>query len=71
MVTGENTKKVTREDIENKARSIEEAMASTQETAKTSATWVAAGVVVVVLVAFVLGRRRGKASGAVVEVYKV
>lgn len=71
MVTEAEPKKVTKEDILNKARSVEEAMASTQQTAKTSATWIAAGVVAVVLVAFVLGRRRGKSGGAVVEVYKV
>lgn len=71
MVTETDPKKVTKEDILNKARAVEEAMVSTQETAKTSATWIAAGVVAVVLVAFMLGRRRGKSGGAVVEVYKV
>lgn len=62
---------ISREDIEAKARSIEEAVSSTQETAKQSATWLAAGVVAVVLIAFVVGRRRGKQGGALVEVYKV
>jgi len=62
---------ISREDIETKARPIGEAVSSSRETAKQSATWLAAGVVAVVLIAFVMGRRRGKQGGALVEVYKV
>ena len=62
---------ITREDLEAKAKPIEEAVFASQDTAKQTATWAVAGVVVTVVIAFVLGRRRGKAGGAVVEVYKV
>lgn len=59
------------EDIEAKAREVESALEETRESAQNTA--VAAGVVValVVLIAFVLGRRRGKRSKAVVEIYRV
>ncbi len=62
---------VKRADVEEKARQIEDAVKATQETAKTSMTWIAVGVVLLALVAFLLGRRKGKAGGALVEVYRV
>lgn len=62
---------VARSDIEAKAREIEDAVRSTQETAKKSITGVVIGVIVLALIAFVIGRRKGKAGGAVVEVYRV
>ncbi|MDH3305940.1 MAG: hypothetical protein OEO77_00265 [Acidimicrobiia bacterium] len=62
---------VQRSDVEAKARQIEEALKQTQETAKTKATWALGGLLVVLIVVFLLGRRRGKQGGAIVEVYKV
>lgn len=58
-------------DIEAKAREIEAALDETREAAQNTA--VIAGVVgaVVVAAAFLLGRRRGKRSKALVEVYRV
>lgn len=62
---------VTRADIEAKAKEIEGVLQETQQAAKTSAVWLAVGVVAVVLFAFVFGRRKGKKGKAVVEVYRV
>lgn len=62
---------VARADIEAKAREIEDAVRSTQETAKKSITGVVIGVIVLALIAFLIGRKKGKAGGAVVEVYRV
>ncbi len=58
-------------DIEAKAREIEAALDETRESAMNTA--VVAGVVVamVVVTAFIIGRRRGKRSRAVVEVYRI
>lgn len=58
-------------DIEAKAREIEAALDETRESAMNTA--VVAGVVVamVVATAFLIGRRRGKRSKALVEVYRV
>lgn len=62
---------VQRNDIEAKARQIEEALKQTQETAKSQATWAVGGLLVLLIVVFLLGRKRGKQGGAIVEVYKV
>ncbi len=62
---------VHRSDIEAKARQIEDALNETRDTAKTSATWAIAGVILLAVVVFLLGRRQGKQGGAVVEVYRV
>ncbi len=58
-------------DIEAKARELEAAIDETKDAAQNTA--VIAGVVVaaIVLVAFLIGRRRGKRSKAVVEIYRV
>lgn len=62
---------VTKQDIEAKANEIVSAVNQTRESAKDTA--VIAGVVValIVLAAFILGRRRGSRSKTVVEVYRV
>ncbi|CAN5808541.1 hypothetical protein BH23ACT5_BH23ACT5_07990 [soil metagenome] len=62
---------IRRSDIEAKARELEAALDETTEAAQNTA--VIAGVVVAVLVlaSFWIGRRRGKRSKAVVEVYRV
>jgi hypothetical protein len=62
---------VTRDDIEAKAREIIGAVDETRKSAKDTA--VLAGVVIaaVVGIAFLIGRRRGSRSKALVEVYKI
>ena len=62
---------ITREDIEAKANEIVSAVDQTAESAKNTA--VAAGVViaVLILIAFVFGRRRGSRNKTMVEVYRV
>lgn len=58
-------------DIESKAREIQAALDETRESAQNTAVIAGVVVAVFVLVAFVMGRRRGKRSKAVVEVYRV
>ena len=65
-------KPVTRDDIEAKLRQIRGEVDSTTDRAKVPAIAVGvAAVVVVVGVAFLLGRRRGKRMTTVVEVRRV
>jgi hypothetical protein len=58
-------------DIEAKAREIEAALDETREAAMNTAVIAGVVVAVVVLAAFMIGRRRGKRSRALVEVYRV
>lgn len=62
---------ITRQDIEAKANEIVAAVNQTKESARDTA--VIAGVVIALLVlaAFILGRRRGSRSKTLVEVYRV
>ncbi|HEX5696128.1 MAG TPA: hypothetical protein VFZ15_07060 [Acidimicrobiia bacterium] len=62
---------ITRQDIEAKANEIVAAVDQTRESAKGTA--VVAGVVVALLIvaAFILGRRRGSRNKTMVEVYRV
>lgn len=63
---------IERADIEAKAREIESALVETREAAKNTAVLAGVAVIVVVAIAFLMGRRRGSSSGkAVVEVYRV
>jgi hypothetical protein len=62
---------VTKADIEAKAKEVEDALTETKAQAKNGAVWLAVGVLVVIGVAFLLGRRRGTRASAVVEVYRV
>ncbi len=63
---------IERADIEAKAKEIEAALTETKEAAKNTAVLAGVAVVVVVAIAFLMGRRRGSKSGkAVVEVYRV
>jgi uncharacterized protein with NRDE domain len=62
---------VTREDIEAKARQLVDAVDDTKESIQNKAVLVAAAVGVVVVAAFVIGRRRGSRNKTVVEVYRV
>ncbi len=61
-----------RADIEAKAREIEAAVSETKDSAQNTAVAAGAAVLLLILVAFLLGRRKGKRKGkAVVEVYRV
>lgn len=58
-------------DIEAKAREIQDALEETKESAQNTAVMAGVAVAVIVLLAFVFGRRKGKKSKAVIEVYRV
>jgi hypothetical protein len=72
MTTGNGQATVTRADIESKLREIQGVTDSTGEVAQNAAkpALVVAGVAVVV-VAFLLGRRRGRKRSTIVEVRRV
>lgn len=58
-------------DIEAKARQIQAALDETKEAAQNTAVMAGIAVAVIVLLAFLIGRRKGKRSKALVEVYRV
>ena len=62
---------ISRQDIEAKANEIAAAVNQTTESARDTA--IAAGVVIaiLILVAFIFGRRRGSRNKTLVEVYRV
>jgi hypothetical protein len=62
---------ITRQDIEAKANQLVSAVNQTTQSARDTA--VAAGVVIAILVvlAFIFGRRRGARNRTLVEVYRV
>ncbi len=62
---------VSREDIEAKARQLVDAVDETKESVRNKAVLAAAAVAVVVVGAFIIGRRRGSRNKTVVEVYRV
>ena len=62
---------IDREAIEAKARQLEEALVETSESVKSTAMMAALGVGVVVVVAYLLGRRKGKKGGARIEIHKL
>ncbi len=62
---------VQRADIEAKAKEIEAALQETKESAQNTAVLAAVAVVIVVLIAYILGNRKGKAGKTLVEVYRV
>jgi len=63
--------RISRADIEAKANQIVSAIDQTRESAKNTA--VLAGVVIAVLlvISFIMGRRRGREKKTLVEVYRV
>jgi hypothetical protein len=62
---------ITRQDIEAKANQLVSAVNQTKDSARDTA--VAAGVVVAILIvlAFIFGRRRGSRNQTLVEIYRV
>jgi hypothetical protein len=62
---------ITRDDLEAKAQELVGAVDDTRQSAKDKAIAGAVVVAVIVVAAFVMGRRRGARNKTVVEVYKV
>lgn len=62
---------MTRDEIEAKARQLTDAVDETRESVKNKAVIAAAALGVVVVGAFIVGRRRGSRNKTVVEVYRV
>ncbi len=62
---------VDRADIEAKLREIQEVIDDTAEGAKNVGVAAAVGVVLLLLIVYLLGRRRGKKGSARVEVYRL
>ena len=62
---------VEKSDLEAKLREIQEVVDETTESAKTTGIAVAIGVVLLLLIVFFLGRRKGKKGSARVEVYRL
>jgi hypothetical protein len=62
---------VSRADIEAKARQLVDAVDETKESVQNKALILVAAAAVVVLGAFIVGRRRGSRNKTVVEVYRV
>ncbi len=62
---------VSRDDLEAKLREITQAVDDTTEGAKNPGVLAAVGVVALVFVVYLLGRRKGRKGGARVEVYRV
>jgi hypothetical protein len=68
-MTAPTTEKITRNDIEAKLREIQGEVDDTAESAKGMAVAVGAAIAVsVVVVVFLLGKRRGKRGTTIVEV---
>lgn len=63
--------KIQPRDIEAKARQIQDALDETRESAQNTAVIAGVAVALFIAVAFFYGRRKGKRSRAVVEVYRV
>jgi hypothetical protein len=62
---------IQRSDIEAKARQIESAVNETKDAAQNTAVMAGVAVLVVVLIAFLLGRKKGKGGKSIVEVYRI
>ncbi|HXQ91346.1 MAG TPA: hypothetical protein VN768_07265 [Acidimicrobiales bacterium] len=66
------TARISRDDLEAKLREMSGGLDETVEAARPKLISSAvAGVILVVLVAYLLGRRRGRARSAIVEIRKV
>ena len=62
---------VERADLDAKLAEIQEVIDETTEAARGTGIAVAAGVVLILLLVFLLGRRKGKKGSARVEVYRL
>jgi uncharacterized membrane protein YvbJ len=62
---------LSRDDIEAKARQLVDAVDETKESVQNKAMIAVAALAVVVVAAFIIGRRRGSRNKTVVEVYRV
>lgn len=62
---------ISRDDLEAKARQLVGAVDETKQSAKDTAMLGAAVVIGVIVLAFAVGRRRGRKNKSLVEVYKV
>jgi len=62
---------VERSDLEAKLREIQAIVDETEEQAKSGGVLIAVGAVLVVLIVFALGRRKGRKGSARVEVYRL
>jgi hypothetical protein len=62
---------VERSDLEAKLREIQEVVDDTTQGAKNLGVMAGVGVAAIVLVIYLLGRRRGKKGSARVEVYRL
>lgn len=62
---------VERSDLEAKLREIQEVVDDTAQGAKNIGVMAGVGVAAIVLVIYLLGRRRGKKGSARVEVYRL
>ena len=62
---------VQRDDLEAKLREIQEVIDETAEGAKNVGVAAAIGVAVLLLVVYLMGRRKGKKGSARVEVYRL
>lgn len=62
---------ITRDDLEAKARQLVDAVDETKSSVQDKAMIGVAVIAVVVVAAFIIGRRRGSRNKTVVEVYRV
>lgn len=65
------TEMIDRNQIEAKARQLEEAIGETKQSVQNTAVLAGVAIVAVVALAFVLGKRRNRPGKTVVEVYRV
>ncbi len=62
---------IQRKDLEDKFRQIQSAVDETKSTAKSAGIGLAIGAVLLVLLVYLLGRRKGKKGGAQLEIYRL
>jgi ABC-type cobalt transport system substrate-binding protein len=62
---------VTRADLENKLREITDVIDETADGAKNAGVLAGVGAIAAMLIAYLLGRRKGRKRSARVEVYRV
>jgi hypothetical protein len=62
---------IDRNQIEAKARQLEEAIGETKQSVQNTAVLAGVAIVAVVALAFILGKRRNRPGKTVVEVYRV